>query len=236
MDLTIILPAYKEADNLRNILPKINLELKDSDLKYEILAIDTTESTDDTKEVCSEYNATYINREEGNMYGDAIRTGFKYSNGKYTLVMDADGSHNPKDILRLYSAASSGNYHLVIGSRYCKGGNTDNNFILKTMSWSLNFTYRLAFGMLNIKDISNSFRVYKTNDIQSLKLECENFDIVEEILIKLKYSIKDLQIKEVPIHFSKRDKGESKRDLFKFILSYLKTLKKLKSIESNIVK
>lgn len=236
MNISIILPAYQEAENLNKILPTIKDVLNNAHLSYEVLVIDTMEELDNTKQICREFDAKYINREGGNMYGDAIRTGFKYCQGDFTLVMDADGSHNPKDIIRLYDEINSKKYNLVIGSRYCKGGKTDNSFILKAMSWALNFTYRVFFGLLKIKDISNSFRIYRTEDIKQLKLECSNFDIVEEILIKLNYLIDNFKVSEIPVHFSKRDKGESKRDLMKFIFSYLTTMKRLKDIKSNIVK
>ena len=234
-EISVVLPAYQEAENLKNILPKLNEALSKNGAEYEILVIDTREAMDNSEAVCNENDVLYINRENGNMYGDAIRTGFSHSNGRFTVVMDADGSHDPKDIIRFYDEMKSGNYDLIIGSRYCKGGQTDNSFILKSMSWALNLTYRLVFG-IKAKDISNSYRMYRTNEIQRLKLECDNFDIVEEILIKLNCMIDGFSVKEVPICFSKRDKGESKRDLFKFILSYLKTMKRLKSIKSDIIK
>ena len=181
---------------------------------------------DNTEEICKKYGAKYVNRRGGNFYGDAIRTGFDEAYGKYIVVMDADGSHGPDDIVRLYDAMRSGKPDLVIGSRYCKGGNTDNNFVLKAMSWILNFTYRVAFG-LKVKDMSDSFRLYKAEQAKRLSLECDNFDIVEEILIKLYLSKKGFTITEVPIYFNKRQGGKSKRDLGKFILSYAHTMNKL---------
>lgn len=235
MEISVILPSYQEAENLKNILPVLNQVFSDYNIEHEVLVIDTREAMDDSKSVVEQNKANYINREDGNMYGDAIRTGFKYAKGKYTVVMDADGSHDPKDIIRFYDEMLSDKYDLIIGSRYCKGGKTDNNFILQSMSWVLNLTYRVVFG-IKAKDISNSFRMYKTSEIKMLDLECDNFDIVEEILIKLNYMISGFSVKEVPICFSKRDKGESKRDLFKFILSYIKTMKRLIDIKFSIVK
>lgn len=149
--------------------------------------------------------------------------------------MDADGSHNPHDILRFYHEMKKKRYTLIIGSRYCKGGCTDNNFVLRFMSWVLNVTYRVAFG-LEVKDVSDSFRMYYAECVKQLELECDNFDIVEEILIKLKYSVKDFEVKEIPISFHKRAEGESKRDLVKFIGSYLKTMKKLLQIKRQVRK
>ena len=162
-----------------------------------------------------------------------MRTGFDEANGDYIIVMDADGSHNPKDIVRLYAEMENNHYDLVIGSRYCKGGYTENNFILRFMSWALNVTYRILF-QLRVKDVSDSFRIYKAAQLKRLYLECNNFDIVEEILIQLKYTVRDFKVKEIPISFSKRAAGESKRDLIKFIKSYLKTICRLMRIKKRM--
>ena len=212
MDISIVLPAYKEAENLKNILPLINQTLGKANIDYEILVINTIIQMDDTESVCNKNQAICISREGGNLYGDAIRTGLKKARGKYIVVMDADGSHNPSDILRFYSEMKQKDYTLIIGSRYCKGGYTDNNFILKFLSWILNVSYRIMFG-LKVKDVSDSFRMYNADSIKKVELECDNFDIVEEILIKLKYGVSNFNVKEIPISFNKRVAGESKRDL-----------------------
>lgn len=228
MTISVVLPAYQEAENLKNILPNIHTVL--AEVEHEILVIDTMTPMDDTPAVCREHNTRYIPRTGGNLYGDAIRTGFASASGTYTVIMDADGSHDPKEILNFLRAMDQGETDLVIGSRYCKGGYTDNNFILRFMSWVLNVTYRVLFG-LKVKDVSDSFRMYKTAQIQQLKLECDNFDIVEEILIKLSYTFQPYVIRELPISFNKRAAGESKRDLVKFIISYLTTIRKLLRIK-----
>ena len=225
-----MLPAYKEAENLKKILPEIHSQVKKLNIDYEVLIVDTTEKMDDTYEVCMNNNAIYINRENGNLYGDAIRTGIEKANGKYLVLMDADGSHEPKSICNLYNRIISGNFDLVIGSRYCKGGKTDNNIVLKSMSWALNLTYGIIF-KLKVKDCSNSFRIYRLDKLKSIKLECDNFDIVEEMLIKLYKKYSNLKVSEFPIYFKKRDKGVSKRDLVKFVFSYFKTIKKLCSLK-----
>lgn len=228
--ISIVLPAYKEAENLKKILPKIHETLGKANIAYEILVVDTMQVMDDTEEVCQDNRATYVKRENGNLYGDAIRTGISKAAGEYIVIMDADGSHNPQDIVRFYDEMKQERYTLVIGSRYCKGGYTNNNFILRAMSRVLNITYRILFG-LRVKDVSDSYRMYDAKALKSLKLGCENFDIVEEILIKLSLTIDGFTVKEVPIVFSKRDEGESKRDLGKFIKSYLKTIRKLMRIK-----
>lgn len=223
--VSLILPAYKEAENLQMILPKIHEAFKKLPCPYEILVVDTVEPMDDTKAVCEANGAVYVVRKNGNLYGDAIRTGIETAKYSRASVMDADGSHNPEDIVRLYEKMNEG-YDLCIGSRYMKGGDTDNNFILKLMSYCLNLTFRILFD-LNVKDVSNSMRMYDTEKLKSIKIECDNFDLVEEILIKLRYNFRDIKITEIPVYFNKRVKGESKRSLFVFIISYFQTIAKL---------
>lgn len=224
MELSIVLPAYKEADNLKKIIPDILSCI--SGIEYEILVVDTIDKMDDTDKVCKTNGANYVIREGGNLYGDAIRTGIKYAKGKYILMMDADGSHEPKSIIDIYKCMINEKNDIVVGSRYCKGGKTDNNIILKMMSWTLNLTYKIIFS-LKVSDCSNSFRMYNTDKLKSIKLECSNFDIVEEILIKLQLKYPNLKVAEVPVHFKKRDEGVSKRDLVKFIFTYFQTINRL---------
>ena len=232
--ISVIIPSYQEAENLKNILPYLKEELSLIGVPFEILCVDTKEKMDDTEVVCSTCGATYIQRQIGNNYGDAIRTGFKTAQYEYTVVMDGDGSHDPKYIKDFYSEIHGG-HDLIIGSRYIKGGNTQNPFILKAMSYILNVTYRVLFG-IKVKDVSDSYRMYRTDQIHVLSLECSNFDIVEEILIKLCMSKKNYDIKEVPIYFRERREGVSKRKLGKFILSYLETIKRLKKIQKKTKK
>ena len=102
MKLSLILACYLEEENLRLLLPRLVNELITIGDTFEILIIDTMQSMDNTKDVCIENNATYISREMGNNYGDAIRTGIKYAQGEYTIFMDADGSHSPEFVHNLY--------------------------------------------------------------------------------------------------------------------------------------
>ena len=151
--LSVVLPAYQEAENLKCILPRLRHTLETVGEKYEILVIDTMEPLDDAETICISNSSRYINRRGGNLYGDAIRTGFKEALGEYIVVMDADGSHNPEDITRFYDEMKTGRCDLVIGSRYCKGGKTENGFILRLMSRVLNITYKVVFG-LKVNDVS----------------------------------------------------------------------------------
>lgn len=223
--LSVVLPAYQEEENLRILLPRLRDTLQAMGLTYEILVIDTTESMDLTQEVCAQFGVVYSHRRGGNRYGDAIRTGIEETRGKYTLFMDADGSHTPEFIPKLFEFAEQN--EVVIASRYVDKGHTENNFILVLMSRVLNLTYSLVLD-LPCKDVSNSFKIYRTDQLKPLKLLCNNFDIVEEILFKIRRANHRIQIKEVPYIFKKRMFGETKRNLFIFILTYMYTMIKLR--------
>ena len=221
--ISIIIPAYHEAENLRMLLPAIHAALSGLNLPYEILAVDTMEPTDNTEEICSLENASWVQRENGNSYGDAISTGIRRAQYDKTAVMDADGSHDPADIIRMYNTMQQESLDLVIGSRYIQGGNSHNGPVLKLMSLTVNLVFRVVF-QIQAKDVSNSFRLYDSGKLKQLTLDCRNFDVVEEILIKLRRKNKDFRMKEIPIFFARRKAGKSKRNLFAFACSYLKTI------------
>lgn len=225
-ELSVIIPAYLESENLRVLLPRLMDSLKGMQLAFDVIVVDTMEPKDETPAVCRQFGALYFNRKNGNNYGDAIRTGIEHAEGAYTIFMDADGSHAPEFVKTLYDNRSLGD--VVIASRYVEGGDTDNGKLLIFMSLFVNVIYSFVLG-LHCKDVSNSFKLYKTDDLKSLSLKCNNFDIVEEILFRLKQKKgKSLRIKEIPFAFKKRMFGETKRNLFFFMLSYVVTLFKLR--------
>ncbi|MCL2334935.1 MAG: glycosyltransferase [Endomicrobia bacterium] len=230
MKLSVVLPSYKEAENLKNILPALKSALSKTVADFEILAVDTMAAMDSTPAVCKEYGVRYVNRTGGNYYGDAIRTGIKEARGEFTVIIDADGSHPAEKISEMLSIVENGE-DLVIGSRYVEGGTTRNGFISKLMSKCVNVAFSAVLG-IKIKDMSNSFRMYKTGMLKELELECDNFDIVEEIIVKLFLNNTGLRVKEIPIEFCERAHGESKRSLVKFIISYLSSLFKLKRLQN----
>jgi len=223
--VTVIIPSYLEEENLRIIIPRLKNEMQKLGDDYEILIVDTIHAMDFTEDVCKNYNVTYLSRTNGNNYGDAVRTGIEKANGQYIVFMDADGSHSPEFINKLYKYKDD--YDVVIASRYIEGGTTDNNRILILMSWVVNIVYSIVLN-LRCKDVSNSFKLYRGDLLKNLILYCSNFDIVEEILFKLKKTNNNLKIKEVPFSFKKRMFGETKRSLFLFMISYIFTLIKLR--------
>lgn len=221
-DLSVVMPAYREADALRQLLPLLIPAIQELTDSYEIIIADSMKALDETSEVCAAHGVRHIRRSGGEAYGDAVRSGIQTSTGRMVLLMDADGSHNPRDIARLWSARD--NYNIVIGSRYVSGGKTENPLILIWMSRVLNYLYRFAF-RLSVNDVSNSFRLYRGDQLRSIELISDDFDIVEEILIRLVFGPCNATVTEVPVLFEKRKAGESKRNLPAFMLSYLDSIR-----------
>jgi len=231
LELSLALPAYEEADNLRLLLPLLHEAVASLTASYEILVVDSELPRDDTPAVCRENNAIHLARSGGAHYGDAVRTILREARGKYVIIMDADGSHHPRFLPQLWSFREE--YDLVIASRYVRGGKTENPFILIFLSLMVNIVFRLVL-QLKCYDVSNSFRLYRGDDLRALHLECDNFDIVEEILVKLNAGDRPLRLKEVPFVFEKRKEGKTKRDLLAFALGYMETLYKLYRIKRQV--
>ncbi len=227
MGISVVLLAYKEEENLKVLLPKIIENVEKTGEKYEILVIDTQKPLDNTKGVCEQYGAKYINQ-EAPAFAGAFKTGIKYAKMDKFLILDSDGSHNPKYIPQIYEKFKKERCDVVIGSRYVKGGKTNDAKSSIIMSHILNGMFRICLG-IKAKDISTDYRLYVTSQLKKVKLTCRNYDVLQEVLLQLKLNKpkKKLKIGEVPIEFDKRIYGESKRRLLPFIMSYIKTLFKL---------
>ncbi len=225
VELSIALMAYNEAENLVQLLHRIRESLENVTLSYEVLVIDTVEPLDDTESVCRRFNNVfYINRRTSNSYGDAIRTSIAKAKGRFLLIMDSDGSHFPEFIPKMIKDRDQ--YDLIVASRYIAGGRSDNSAMLVLLSKIVNSCYALLLN-LRCSDVSNSFRLYRTEMLREFDLKCHHFDIMEEILYKLSYYNENLRIQEIPYHFRKRIHGNSRRAFFVFAYSYFLTLLKL---------
>jgi dolichol-phosphate mannosyltransferase len=223
-ELSVVLPAYREADSLRIVLPKLVAIVTAASANPEIIVSDAMEPLDDTEAVCAQNGVVHIRRAGGNSYGDAVRSGIERSRGRFVLLMDADGSHNPQVVTELWRSRDEAD--IVIGSRYVKGGGTENPALLILMSRILNYAYQFAFS-LPVSDVSNSLRLYRGDQLRSLHLVSNNFDIVEEILIRLVSGRTHSTVLEVPMTFEQRKAGESKRNLPAFMLSYLSSMRRM---------
>jgi dolichol-phosphate mannosyltransferase len=233
MELTVMIPAYREAESLRVLLPKVVAAARALTPDCEVLILDTAEPLDDTAAVCAVAGARHIRRRGGSQYGDAIRTGIAEAQGQYLLCIDADGSHNPESFRSLWVERER--WDITIGSRYAPGGQTENPAVLIWMSYLVNLTFRVAF-KLTARDVTNSFRLYRTAVVKGMHLESGDFDILEEILIRCVTHSPPASVGEVPVTFERRKAGESKRKLVQFAFGYLATLRKLRKFQKDALR
>lgn len=230
LDLSVILPSYEEAGNLRWLLPELKSTLSALGISFEILVVDTETPRDETPVICRENGVAYVSRTGGALYSHALKTGISQAKGTRILCMDSDGSHPPSFVPQMWFARERAD--LVIASRYVKGGGTENPVVLIFLSYLVNLTFRMVLG-IRCRDLSNSFRLYRGDSLRSLTLECRNFDIIEEILLKLSLRDSGFSILELPFTFQTRKEGRTKRDLVAFMFSYLGTLRRLRRLRKS---
>jgi dolichol-phosphate mannosyltransferase len=213
-EVGVILPTYCEAENITRLIS----EIEDLGLNISVLLIDDS-SPDKTADLVRSLQDKYGNilicvRPRKSGLGTAITDGFKVflsltNPPKYIITMDADYSHNPKDIVRLVQAAKSAN-GIVIGSRYCPGGGAVNWSLSRHLISRVANLMSSALIATDIHDYTSGFRCYSTDLVQNMinDLHSETYEIQEETIRQA--SIKGFDVKEVPMIFINRKKGKSK--------------------------
>lgn len=215
MKKLVIIPTYNEKENAANIIEAV-LHLNDG---FHVLIIDDG-SPDGTADIVKDMmqkhpNEVFIQERKGKLgLGTAYIHGFKWAikhQYDYIIEMDADFSHNPKDLPRLVQACDQQGADLSVGSRYVKGGQLvnwpwDRIFISKGASY-----YTRMITWMPVKDTTAGFVCYKRKVLETLPLEEIKF-IGYAFQIEMKYRSwkAGFKIKEVPITFTDRVLGNSK--------------------------
>jgi len=209
MDLSIILPVLNEAENLRVLIPRLDAVIRREGLDFEILVIDGG-STDDTHEVVAALGAR-IAPERRRGYAGALETGFAEAAGDYLLTLDADLSHEPDFVAKLWRAR--GRADIIIASRYIRGGVAYTEFLRRFLSGLLNLVMRRALS-IPVRDLSSGYRLYRREVLVDLKFEGRNFEVLEEILVRA-YAA-GFSVHEVPFTYFPRESGRSHARLMRF--------------------
>ena len=214
LEKLVIIPTYNEKENIEAIIAAV----AGLQASFHILIIDDG-SPDGTASIVKSLFPKYpgilfIEERRGKLgLGTAYIHGFKWALNKgyqYIFEMDADFSHNPKDLNRLYDACKSG-ADLAVGSRYVKTGAVENwpaNRILLSKGASL---YTRIITWMPIKDPTAGFVCYKKEVLESLNLDAISFTGYA-FQIEMKFAAWKLgfKIEEVPITFKDRKLGASK--------------------------
>ncbi|MCZ8196334.1 MAG: polyprenol monophosphomannose synthase [Flavobacterium sp.] len=214
-DCIVIIPTYNEIENIESIV-RATLTLRKH---FHVLIIDDN-SPDHTAEKVQELQQEFQGklflekRSKKSGLGTAYVHGFKWAlqhKYQYIFEMDADFSHNPNDLEKLYNACHLADADLAIGSRYVTGVNVVNWPLSRVlMSYFASVYVKMITGM-KIHDATAGFVCYKRIVLESINLDKIKF-IGYAFQIEMKYRTfaKSFQIVEVPIIFTDRTKGQSK--------------------------
>ena len=211
----IIIPTYQESENISDLIEAV-FRLA---LPFEILIVDDN-SSDGTAQIVKKKQEIYpktlhlMERPKKLGLGTAYITGFKYglkNNYDYIYEMDADFSHNPEDLIRLYVACKTEGYDLAIGSRYVRGVNVVNWPMGRVlMSYCASMYVRLITG-IPVYDTTAGFKCYHKSVLQAIDLDALQF-LGYAFQIEMKFNAWKcgFKIKEVDVIFTDRRKGTSK--------------------------
>lgn len=217
LQMTILIPALNEQGNIGELIRRCRAVLDQTGISGEMLVVDGG-SSDKTVSEAEEAGARVI-AQKGRGYAGALKQGFAQASGERVLTMDSDLSHEPEVIAQLWAARDRAD--VLIASRYVPGGKADMTAFRAVLSRILNFVFTRALS-IPVKDISSGFRLYRRVWLEKIEITTVDFDVLEEILIKI-YNLGGT-VAEVPFHYRPRKEGKSHAKLFKFGVAYCKTL------------
>ena len=213
-DSIIIIPTYNEKENIEKIIRAIFSLPK----AFDILVIDDGSpdgTADIVRKMAEGESSLFLLERPGKLgLGTAYIMGFKWAlehDYQYIFEMDADFSHDPKDLPRLYSACADEGYDLAIGSRYVSGVNVVNWPIGRVLMSYFASKYVKFITGFNIHDTTAGFKCYKRRVLQTIELDKIRFKGYA-FQIEMKYTAYKIgfKIKEVPVIFVNRVEGTSK--------------------------
>ena len=238
-DSLIIIPTFNEKENIENIIKKV-FSLKK---QFNILIVDDN-SLDGTANIVKTLQKTYPKKlfiEERSKklgLGTAYIHGFKWALKKdyeFIFEMDADFSHNPDDLIKLYDVVKNNNGDLAIGSRYVKGVNIVNWPMSRLLLSFFASKYVKIITGMPIHDSTAGFKCYKKKILQTIELDKIQFvGYAFQIEMKFKAWKYGFRIVEVPVIFTDRKEGVSKMSggiFFEAVFGVLQM--KIKSIFKN---
>jgi len=233
----IVVPTYEEAENLPTLVEALEESLQNED--FTLIVVDD-DSQDGTAKIAEELNGRYGNifvhcRSSKLGIGSAIRDGIKialsFPNCRHIITMDADLTHDPKDVPNLLTEAEVAD--LIQGSRYIKGGKIIGwNPFRRVISYVANLLCRLLL-RTGLHEHTNNFRVFSRKYAEKVVEEVHLNGYEWSIASILAARDNGFRIKEVPITLINRKRGKSKLNL-KSIITFAKVILKhiLKEKES----
>jgi dolichol-phosphate mannosyltransferase len=226
--VSIVIPAYREAENLPVIIPRLSDILSDANLAAEIIVVDDY-SGDGTTEICRDLSQQHPvrleTRESDRGLSSAVLHGLRRARGDVLIVMDADLSHPPEKVPELVEALDEADVDFVIGSRYVRGGGTEEGWGLARWLNSKVATL-MARPFTKAADPMAGFFALRRTSFRRADESTELNPIGYKIGLELMVKCGCQRVHEVPIHFSNRLHGKSKLSL-REQLNYVRHLGRL---------
>ena len=224
--LSIIVPTYNEAENIGELIERIETSLKGLD--FEVIVVDDS-SPDGTAEIAEELGRAYrnvkvIKRPRKMGLASAALEGMREAKYRLIAVMDADLQHPPELLPKLLERAKEG-YDIVIASRYVKGGGVEGWSLWRRLisRGATLLAHALFLETRKVKDPLSGFFLFRREVVEGIRLNPIGYKLLLEVLMKGEYD----KVAEVPYVFKMRRRGKSKLDL-REILNYVLFLLKLK--------
>jgi dolichol-phosphate mannosyltransferase len=226
--VSVVIPTYREAENLPVIIPRLSEVLAKANLAAEIIVVDDF-SGDGTRDVCRSLSERYPVRLETRQnergLSSAVLHGLRVAWGDVLIVMDADLSHPPEKVPEVVRALDATDTDFVLGSRYVGGGGTDEDWGVGRWLNSKIATW-LARPFTTAADPMAGFFALRRNSFLRADARQELNPVGYKIGLELIVKCGCRRVHEVPIHFSNRLHGQSKLTL-REQLNYLRHLVRL---------
>jgi len=214
-DAVVIIPTYNEIENIETIIRAVFAQ----NVAFDVLVVDDN-SPDLTalkvKSLQKEFETQLflLERKEKTGLGTAYISGFKWSLNKaydYIFEMDADFSHNPDDLIKLYEDCKLNGTDVSVGSRYVTGVNVVNWPMSRVLLSYFASKYVRIITCMKIHDTTAGFVCYKREVLETINLDAIKFvGYAFQIEMKFKAYLHTFKINEIPVIFTDRAKGKSK--------------------------
>jgi len=204
--VSVIIPAFNEDRTIGDLIRKVQTAAGSSSVPYEIVVVDDG-SSDKTGIVARSHNVRIVCNGKNRGKGAALRKGFECALGDIIVTIDADGSHDPRDIVKLIRPILNG-ADVVLGSRFLdiQGRTTTTrlNFLGNSI---INFLIWLITGK-RISDSQTGFRAYRKKVLKEIGVSADGFQVETELTLKVLMNGND--VREVPIAIKRRAVGTSR--------------------------
>lgn len=220
MDLSIIIPAHNEEENIVDVLTGVEASLKNP---HELIVVND-HSADRTAELVKALSKKYpvirlVSNPGKQGFADAIKFGLKQAKNEIIVFVMADSCDDARSINEMIKKIDEG-YDVVCGSRYIKGGAREGGSKIKGF-----FSLFTGISMLHLTgipthDIANTFKMYRRGILDSIDMKATSFEISMELPLRAYYA--GFKITEVPTLWRERNKGKSSFNMLKLFPKYLR--------------